>query len=432
MLRMVILFFVLLLTPKMALGETITLNLEKAIELGIKQNEEIKKAKSGVSAADAAVDEAYSLVFPKLDVKASQNRYYMAPIAPIGGMDVRLKKNWETDYGITVKQLLWAFGRVSDGIDIAKSYERLSNINVDKAENDLTKDISKIYFATLLSKNSVEIQKQSLQNAKDNKSILVKRFQSGRIPVYDSIKMDSDIASRVPGLEQTKKEYNERLNTLKFLLGVKLDDELILSDSLDDVRKKIVPNREMAREQAHKSNPSLKALSQMSDIAHKNVNLERKTNYPTLSGFASYGQNANHDNYVFEEDLNTNLVAGLALNINIYDGGQARAKARKAKAEAMQKDLDVSQFKRNINTQLGTLYSNLESLEITLKAQKKDIKLAKKTFDLTRRRYAAGTSTQKDLNDAELRLSVAKMRHEGTLFQLAETKLNIDYYTAKK
>ena len=43
MLRMVILFFVLLLTPKMALGETITLNLEKAIELGIKQNEEIKK-----------------------------------------------------------------------------------------------------------------------------------------------------------------------------------------------------------------------------------------------------------------------------------------------------------------------------------------------------------------------------------------------------
>ena len=295
----------------------------------------------------------------------------MAPIAPIGGMDVRLKKNWETDYGITVKQLLWAFGRVSDGIDIAKSYERLSNINVDKAENDLTKDISKIYFATLLSKNSVKIQKQSLQNAKDNKSILVKRFQSGRIPVYDSIKMDSDIASRVPGLEQTKKEYNERLNTLKFLLGVKLDDELILSDSLDDVRKKIVPNREMAREQAHKSNPSLKALSQMSDIAHKNVNLERKTNYPTLSGFASYGQNANHDNYVFEEDLNTNLVAGLALNINIYDGGQARAKARKAKAEAMQKDLDVSQFKRNINTQLGTLYSNLESLNYLKGSEKR-------------------------------------------------------------
>ena len=251
--------------------------------------------------------------------------------------------------------------------------------------------------------------------------------------MYDSIKMDSDIASRVPGLEQTKKELNERRNTLKFLLGLNVVDDLVLTDSLNDVYKKLVSSEDEARKLAYKDNSSLRALSKKSEIARQNVEIERKTNYPTLSGFVTYGQNANHDVYfISDRDLNTNFIAGLALNINIYDGGNARAKAGQARAQALQSDLDLQQYKRNLDTKLNTLFASLESLDRTLKAQDKDIKLASKTFELTRKRYKSGTSTQKDLNDAELRLSIAKLKHQGTLYQLAETKLDIDFYTAGK
>ena len=421
------------LVSKNGYAQLYSLSLEDALELGIKKNEDVQKAKSKINEADAAVDEAYSYVFPKLDFKAAQSRYYQAPIAAIGGTEVRLKRNWETDYGATLKQLLWAFGRVSDGIDMAKSYEDLSGINKDKVENDLVKDISRIYFATLLSEGSLKIQEESLQNAKDNKSILEKRFQSGRIPVYDSIKMDSDIASRVPGLEQTKKELNERMNTLKYLLGLGVEDKIVLTDSLSDMYRNAVSSEQEAKKLAHEVNPTLRALSKKSEIAKQNIEIERKTNYPTLSAFVSYGQNANHDDYYLtNKDLNTNLVVGLLVNVNLIDGGNSRAKASQARAQALQSDLNLQQYKRNLDTRLNTLFSSLESLERTLAAQKIDIKLANKTFELTRRRYESGTSTQKDLNDAELRLSIARLKHQGSLYELAETKLDIDFYTANK
>ena len=82
---------------------------------------------------------------------------------------IRLKRNWETDYGVTLKQLLWAFGRVSDGIDMAKSYEDLSGINKDKVENDLVKDISRIYFATLLSEEALKFKKSLYKMQKTTK-----------------------------------------------------------------------------------------------------------------------------------------------------------------------------------------------------------------------------------------------------------------------
>ena len=132
-----------------AVGASYKLTTEQAIKLGLENNERIKKAESIVVEADAAVSEAYAAIFPKIDFAASQKRYYEAPIAPIGGVNVRLKKNWETDFALTGSQLIWAFGKVSAAVDLAKNYEDLSGIQVVKEKNGLRRDISILYYASL-------------------------------------------------------------------------------------------------------------------------------------------------------------------------------------------------------------------------------------------------------------------------------------------
>ena len=94
--------------------------------------------------------------------------------------------------------------------------------------------------------------------------------------------------------------------------------------------------------------------------------------------------------------------------------------------------MNLEAHERECAVRYQAVQDKLDSLDKTLEAQEKELKLSKKTFTLTRRRYGAGTSTQKDLNDAELRLSLARIKKQTSLYQLAEIKLNIEHLVAKK
>ena len=84
--------FIFCFSAQNVYGETLKLSLDAAIKLGIKKNENVQKANSQITEADAAVREAYSYIFPKVDLKAAQSRYYEAPIAAIGGTEDKAKE----------------------------------------------------------------------------------------------------------------------------------------------------------------------------------------------------------------------------------------------------------------------------------------------------------------------------------------------------
>ena len=61
-------------------------------------------------------------------------------------------------------------------------------------------------FFCSLGRKKVSIFEASLANVEANRASLKKRFARGRVPRFDNLKMESDIASRKPAIEEARKE----------------------------------------------------------------------------------------------------------------------------------------------------------------------------------------------------------------------------------
>lgn len=405
------------------------ISIDEAISIGLQKSENIQQAIFDIEIAKEQVEEAWASVYPQISAQVQTIRHTKAPVLQFNGTSVPVKQDWELLSSLQITQVIYSFGRVKSALEMAKISSDMQNTAKKVLERELRYAVEMAYYNVQLSKNILKISKDSIGNARKNQKALEKRFQGGRVPRLDNLRMQSDIASRVPSLSNAQK--NLELAYLQFNLLLELDrsERPNLTSKLDLNYRGFDDALLRAEIQ---NTPQIKLSKLKVDMADKQVGHEKSNHYPSISAFGNISHNGTGAEMPPEnENLFTSTSIGIMVNIPIYEGGAVNARTRqkvfaKARAEIDRKR-QTEELELSLNQSLVEYRTNLDRLN----AAKDAVRLAKQAYDLTRTRFETGGATRNDLNDSERSLTSARIQVESIKYEIFQNKANINKLTKK-
>jgi len=406
---------------KDGLGQDIVrVSVEEAVDLALRKSEDFQIAANEIDKMHYKYKEARSAIYPHIEgeITWAHNPAYPDSAAAT-------TKDYSLDTGVTVNQVLWAFGRISSAIRLADKYIAISRFNKDSARQEIVYNTKLSYYSALLAEKTLSIVQASYENVRKNKRLLEKRTSSGRSSKRDNIKMAADIASRVPRVNDARATFDSAMRTFKIILGV---DPAVYVALTEDFAKRYDPlNQEKISESLHENEPTLQALRKQIDADEDMIKLKRANFLPTISAFATWNYRGIGDTYeVRHDNLDHYTVAGLKVTVPIWMGGETGAQLNQAKIDKANDILRLQKSTKEFALELDNAIFEYHAYINTLEANTKAVELAKESFKMTRDLFETGQVSLSDFNDAELLLTNERLSRVLTLYNLNTTLAKIE------
>ena len=118
--------------------------------------------------------------------------------------------------------------------------------------------------------------------------------------------------------------------------------------------------------------------------------------------------NNNNNNFQQTQDFTDAYSLGANVTLNLYDGGEARARAREAEANIAIAETNFANQRNQIRLDVEQAYSQLQSNFENIQTASVALEQAREALRLARLRFQAGVGTQTEVIDSETRLTQAE------------------------
>ncbi len=439
-------YITLALSPvRSARTETITLSLERAIELGLENDEALLQAMEGIEGARAEVAQARSNALPHLTLSGQYGRNILKPAfflpeefreEPDSPAKVEIGEDNEFYGQATVTQILWAAGRVSAGLVAAKEF--LSSYRMqEKAVADYVRfGVKEAYFTALLAHRALEIEKRAMAETEEAARIARASFEQGTVSRFDLMRAEVELANRKAPLIKAENDYEQALITLCRRCGLDLDTEIELADSLEVTDRPETLGELIGA--MRETSAEIRALEHYIAARKQFLRIAKAERYPMLQLSAYYGiQTQWSEGFTPADELIAEVAAvQIGLQIPIFDGFNAKGKINKAAADLRSAELDLERVNRDKELAVRQSWLALENALTALEGRREAVELAEEAHRLALVRLENGLATPLERLDAELAMSVARVQLAESLFSyrialaLLELTVGSDGYNA--
>jgi outer membrane protein TolC len=451
--------FQLLLLPFMFSGiaqEQMSFSLQEAIDYGLQHNFEILSTKIDIKIAQQKVVETRAIGLPHLNASAAydyfvniptqlmpdfigpamievnQKVFGLQPLVPVSGeprmLEMKFGQTHNISAGITATQLLFN-GSYLVGLQASKSYVNLSKVILDKKAQELKHSIAKAYYPVIIIQENLKLMDTtllSLRQLADETSAL---FAEGFVEDTDveQIKiMINDVENTKKHLEMTQ---NIAIKNLKFQMGLPLDIRITLSENINnllEIAVKMKLDDDLFSVGKHKDFQLLQAKKALSVLDLKN---KRAALLPVLSAYYNYQKKAMRDDFNFFEEEGSwfpTQVAGIKLNIPIFQSWQSRAIIQQKKLELKKLKIQEQQLEAALNLQYQSTRSNLQYTLDAFYNKKLKMSYAQKVYDKTKTKYKTGLSSSLRLTQAFNQYLQAEMEYLNAMTELLNSKEDME------
>jgi len=425
-----------ILVSNQIFAKTLNLSLDEAIEIALNHNENIKIAQIGEAQAEKEYQIARSLMLPNISAQGTVSQYYDQSMVPKtvpgpGGVaifhEMPLNRKYGLETQIIATQVLFSFGQIFNSVQAANQGIEIKKIQKENDRQDIILNTTNTYLALLLSEKALKIAKESHENATTIKSILKGRYSQGRSPLADLVKLDRDIAFRWTEVLKAKNENEMAESYLKYYLNVEQDTHLVLKTDLFLISLTNVG----LHEKLLQNSSNIKLLENKITADDYLIKSKKAAFFPTISSFIAYNYTGSSEKTNFSDVPGINHVGTVGVNINIplFEGGKTSGAYQNAVLEKTKSMISLERAKRLLELDLEKSLIEFQSQKAIYQQNLESIELAKKTFEISKKRFGSGQTSITELNDAELLLTQAKISKEMTLFKINQLNAKINRLT---
>ena len=417
---------VFLLIVNMAIAQNLEenpilrLDLEEVIKRAIDTNEGFKIKGQEVNKTEGIYREVRSHMFPHISAQSSRTYHIDSPA-------VMNLSDYEDSFGVGTSQVIWSFGKVMYAVTSAKRLVEVSRFNHEAGRQEVIFCAKLSYYSTLLARNALSITEESYANTLENKKLLGQRSYGGRGPKYEIIRMDAEVAGRVPAVNEARTQFDVATETLKKLIDADSVSKIELIGDFSQTYDEF--NYETLLAKMYEDEPSLRGLDKTVESADAKVKSSIAGFLPTLSAFSSLDYSRGSTMQAFlrrTEELDRYISAGVKIDIPIWEGGLKEAQLSQARSDKEIAILRKKQVEKSLLLELKKAYLEYQQYKDNLKANIEAVRLAEEAFKQTQEMFASGQATLTDLNDAELLLTNQRLNKEMTLFNINITLARIE------
>ena len=377
------------------------LSVQEAQILGLQNNINVKNAKLDVALAKKKVMETIAMGLPKINGEVNWQQFLeipttvvpanmFVPTAPEGQYtELQFGTEHNSTATLSASQLLFD-GSYIVGLKASKIYSSLSQQSLQLTEQQIQDSIAAAYYNVLVA----EQRKDFLQLiAEIHQGILDEvqaRYDLGMVEDLDVDRMALTLSNMKIQSENMDRMTEVAYLYLKLILGIPLEETLVLSDSLPAL---LSQNQNLKIQEPNIENRlELQLAETQTRLMKLDLRRYQSQFLPSISAFGSYSENAFRDEFNFFDEGNwyPTKVIGLKATMNIFDGFSRVAKVQQAKIKLQQAKNNRAQVAESLSLAHKVALSNYLTALHTQKQKTENLELSKKIYLKTMAKYREG------------------------------------------
>ena len=416
----------LLVLPALPLAGQEPLSLRQAVDTALRSHPAMEAVQAGKDESEAGIREAKAGYLPRVDFSESWQRSNN-PVFVFGSL-LNQGQFGESNFAISslnnpdplnnfqsrfsVQQVLFDSWRTKRAVRAARLGSEMAGQQQRATESDVVLGVVRTYFGALLAAENRTVAEESLKSAQADLDRAQSLYESGMTTEADVLSVRVHRSSVEQERISAEQDAQVALAALNDALGVPLDSRYALTTPLQALAASVPPLEEYERRAAD-GHPSLKQAELGRELAATQLDLAKASLWPQVAAHGIFEA----DRQGFASRGNSNWLAGVSLEWNLWDGSRKQAQisaARSAETRAAALERQAgSAVLLGIRRAWGAWRSASERVTVAADA----VAAAQASHEITRNRYGAGLTTVTELIRSDTALRVARFQHLGALFE---------------
>lgn len=387
--------------------------LNRLVAQALEQNLDVRQATARIAESRAALDYAAGGYAPAVDARASvsrreQSRNGPLPIGSIPGIE-RYQSIYEP--GFDAAWEIDLFGGTRRSVESARATLEASEADATTTRISIAAETARTYLTLRGTQNELAARTASVTALRKIRDLTMKRVESGDLSSADMDSVQATLDQAAAALPPLEAQRHAAAVSLGLLLGGLPEREIALED--DDVPElALSPFPVGERAELLRRRPDVRAAERRLAASSANIGVATAELFPKLSINASGGFQSISTGNLFDSGSRTWSVAPL-ISWRIFDGGRVRANIHAAEAREQTAALAYEEaVLAALNDAEQQLTHYRHGLEATA-SQTAALASARRAYEHTTKRYAAGDVSLIDMLNAERTLRDAE-KNEAT------------------
>jgi len=402
--------------------------LDECVSTALKASPDVRAASARLEAARAAVTEATSAYYPQIGLAGNWVRTDNPPQAFFMSLNQRqasLQKDFnhpgDTENvrsSVTAQWRLYDGGRREADRSVSSLGSLAADYTLASVRNDLAYQVTRAFYGILEARDFAKVREHSLKSLTETLRVASERQRAGSA-------LKSDVLNTEVALSQVKEDLIRALNGVELAVAalntavghdmLTLADVASLPADLPFLGStNVIPATVETR-------PEWGAVDAQVRQAEAGAARARREFRPTVSAFGSL----DWDRESFSAGPERSYLAGVAVELNVFDGFRTRAGVARAAAGVVAARAEADKLRRALQLDLLQARLNEREARERLDAAGKTLASAEESLRITRERYRQGAADLNDLMMAEVGWTSVQARHTAAHYDCLMARANV-------
>lgn len=398
---------------------TKALSLKEAIELSLKNSNQLKGSTARIEEATAALKEAVERRLPDVNASASYLRLNSANVdlkvktenagsGGNGGNNATSSPNIsQAAYGMVNASLpIYAGSRIKYGIESAKYLEEAEKLDAQNNREGVIINTIDAYNNLYKAKLAVDLVGESLQQAQQRVKEFSNLEKNGLLARNDLLKAELQFSNTQLSLLDAENNWKLANVNMNLILGLPDSIQLALDSASLQTNISITPLEDYVQ-QGLQNRKDLSALNYRRKAANTGIKAANAEKYPSIALSAGY---VALDVPGFLTVTNAANV-GIGLQYSLSSLWKTNAKVQQAKAREKQVEANEAILTDAITLQVNQAYQNYLLSVKKIDVYSTAVAQATENYKIVNNKYQNGLETVTDLLEADVAQLQAKLNY---------------------
>lgn len=412
------------------------MTLRECIKTGIANNLSLANARIGIDKGRTGVSQNRSRLLPVINGVFQFTDYLKSPVnvttGTLLGSDFSEDPTWQViksmpynaNAGIQLTMPLYNQA-VLAAIDVAKTVERISALSYEKAVDDLTVQISKVYYMAQASREQARLTNENIVRMEELCAITEALYQQGVVMEVDLSRARIHLESLKAQHDQSHTLYCQQLNMLRFLMDMAPETSLDVTCMEEGVDP-------LSATGVNESLPELLLSAHQKTLAEQRIKTVRAGYLPTLSltgyaGALGYQERFHHFFHTGAATDNWfgNCYIGLSVKIPLFEANSRKLQIKQYRYDVQQAANRMEQVRKQLDESYANALLQLSHNMEVFRTQSESCRQAEEVYNVTEEQYKEGVASMTALLQDEMQLRTAQTVCVQALCQCRLARLDL-------
>lgn len=379
------------------------LSIDRAVDLALCNNAEVRVAWANIRVQSAAVGVARAAYWPTLSASVSElneRTGYSEPRLPA------TETTEKTVYG-SFDWRLFDFGGRSGQYRAARSLLAAAIASRDATIQQVLGTVVQAYFDAITARAVLEDKTDSVSTARDTLASAERREAEGDAARNDALQARAALERARLDLNQSEADYQKTLAELVYALGVPAGSPILLPGDIEAPLATDHQNLAAWLKVTERRHPAIIAAQAAVQAARDQVASARSADRPTVDLTANYYQNGFPNEGLTTTNMRSATV-GLTVTVPLFDGFLTHFNIEQAQATVRVKEEQLREARQETFEGVVQTYADAESALRNLDVSVDLLNAAQAAFESSQRRYTEGVADIVELLNAQAAFADAR------------------------